>query len=160
LIFTPRFTWIKGTVALLLHMIGGKLARPAVSLQEHAAGYQTKLLEERQRIRAYSWNNIVLLSMWALMCLVCGSALFFTIYLLSLSIAGAWVSCCSPCSIISSTPTRATASDGTTNAGAIEGTSFLALPGWLNWFYRQYRLSPYHHLSANIPNYRLVECPR
>ena len=34
------------------------------------------------------WNNVVLLSLWALMCWPFGTALFFTIYLISASLAG------------------------------------------------------------------------
>ena len=34
------------------------------------------------------WNNLVLLSVWAIMCWYVGAALFFTIYVLSVSIAG------------------------------------------------------------------------
>ena len=103
-------------------------------------------------------NNVALLSIWALMCWACGSALFFTIYLLSLSIAGGM-------GIVLFTVQHnfehAYASDGERwdyDAGALEGTSFLALPGWLNWFTANIGYHHIHHLSANIPNYRLVEC--
>ena len=44
------------------------------------------------------------------------------------------------------------------DTGAIEGTSFLALPGWLNWFTANIGYHHIHHLSARIPNYRLVRC--
>src|SRR6202048_167944 len=39
LIFNPRFTWIKGTVGLVLHVVARKLAQPEVSLRGHAASY-------------------------------------------------------------------------------------------------------------------------
>jgi len=42
--------------------------------------------------------------------------------------------------------------------GAIEGTSFLVLPRWLNWFTVNIGYHHVHHLSAGIPNYCLVEC--
>jgi len=44
------------------------------------------------------------------------------------------------------------------DTGAIEGTSFLILPHWLNWFTVNIGYHHIHHLSANIPNYRLVDC--
>ena len=34
------------------------------------------------------WNNVVLLSLWVLMCWAFGTALFFSIYLISASLAG------------------------------------------------------------------------
>ena len=32
------------------------------------------------------------------------------------------------------------------------------MPGWLNWFTINIGYHHIHHLSASIPNYRLVEC--
>jgi len=43
-------------------------------------------------------------------------------------------------------------------AGAIKGTSFLVLPRWLNWLTVNIGYHHIHHLSASIPNYRLVKC--
>ena len=43
-------------------------------------------------------------------------------------------------------------------AGVIKGTSFLILPGWLNWFTANIGYHHIHHLSARIPNYSLVKC--
>ena len=44
------------------------------------------------------------------------------------------------------------------DAGAIEGSSFLILPRWLNWFTANIAYHHVHHLSARIPNYRLIRC--
>jgi omega-6 fatty acid desaturase (delta-12 desaturase) len=158
LIFNPRFTWIKGTVGLVLHVIRGKLARPDVSLHGHAVSYHCRNWKNAREYWHMSWNNIVLLSVWALMCWACGTALFFTIYLLTVSIAGG-------IGIVLFTVQHnfehAYASDNERwdhDAGALEGTSFLALPGWLNWFTANIGYHHIHHLSANIPNYRLVDC--
>ena len=42
--------------------------------------------------------------------------------------------------------------------GTIEGTSYLVLPRWLNWFTVNIGYHHIHHLSASIPNYCLSEC--
>jgi omega-6 fatty acid desaturase (delta-12 desaturase) len=42
--------------------------------------------------------------------------------------------------------------------GAIEGTSFLVLPRWLNWFTLSIGYHHIHHLSARIPSYCLADC--
>ena len=47
---------------------------------------------------------------------------------------------------------------GTTITGAIEGTSFLVLPGWLNFFTANIGYHHIHHLSSSIPSYRLIAC--
>jgi len=39
---------------------------------------------------------------------------------------------------------------GTTTPAAIEGTSFLILPRWLNWFTANIAYHHIHHLSAKI----------
>jgi omega-6 fatty acid desaturase (delta-12 desaturase) len=158
LIFNPRFTWIKGTVGLLLHVISRKLAQPDVSLREHAASYQCRYWKNAREYWHMFGNNMVLLGIWALMCWACGAAVFFSIYLFSVSIAGG-------IGIVLFTVQHnfehAYASDSERwnhDTGAIEGTSFLALPGWLNWFTANIGYHHIHHLSANIPNYCLVEC--
>jgi omega-6 fatty acid desaturase (delta-12 desaturase) len=158
LIFNPRFTWIKGTVGLVLHVIGVKLAQPDSSLREHAASYRCSHWKNAKEYWHMFWNNIVLLSSWALMCWLCGSALFFGIYVFSVSIAGG-------IGIVLFTVQHnfehAYASGSELwdyDTGAIEGTSFLALPVWLNWFTANIGYHHIHHLSANIPNYCLVKC--
>tara|TARA_B100000902_G_scaffold338882_1_gene340706 strand:- start:192 stop:1298 length:1107 start_codon:yes stop_codon:yes gene_type:complete len=42
--------------------------------------------------------------------------------------------------------------------GAIEGSSNLNLPNWLNWFLADISFHSIHHLSESIPNYNLRAC--
>ena len=158
LIFNPRFTWLKGSVGLLIHTLRSKLAEPRVSLRTHAANYRSRHWKSPREYRHMLWNNLVLLAVWACMCSLCGATLFFGIYLLSLSIAGG-------VGIVLFTVQHnfehAYASDGkhwNRDTGAIQGTSFLVLPRWLNWFTVNIGYHHIHHLAASIPNYRLVEC--
>jgi omega-6 fatty acid desaturase (delta-12 desaturase) len=158
LIFNPRFTWMTGSIGLLIHVVRQKLAQPGVSLRTHVASYQTRYWKSATEYRHMLWNNLVLLSVWVLMSWACGVALFFSIYLLSVSIAGA-------VGIVLFTVQHnfehSYASDTerwNRDSGAIEGTSFLVLPRWLNWFTVNIGYHHIHHLSANIPNYCLAEC--
>ena len=158
LIFNPRFTWLKGSLGLLIHTARSKLAQPSVSLRAHAASYRTRYWKSAREYRHMLWNNLVLLSIWALMSCVCGTAIFFSVYLLSVSIAGG-------AGIVLFTVQHnfphSYASDGAhwdCDTGAIEGTSFLVLPRWLNWFTINIGYHHIHHLSAGIPNYCLAEC--
>jgi acyl-lipid omega-6 desaturase (Delta-12 desaturase) len=158
LIFNPRFTWIKGSLGLVLHLIRQKLARPDRSLREHMAGYETRYWKSVREYRHILVNNLVLLSVWVYMCSACGVALFFFIYLLTVSLAGG-------AGIVLFTVQHnfehSYASDNERwdhDTGAIKGTSFLVLPAWLNWFTINIAYHHIHHLSANIPNYRLVKC--
>jgi omega-6 fatty acid desaturase (delta-12 desaturase) len=158
LIFNPRFTWLKGSLGLLFHTIGRKVSHPRASLQEHAATYGTRYWKSLREYRHMLANNLALLSIWALMCWACGATRFFSIYLLTLSVAGA-------AGIVLFTVQHnfehAYASNDERwdhDTGAIEGTSFLVLPFWLNWFTVNIGYHHIHHLSASIPNYSLVRC--
>lgn len=43
-------------------------------------------------------------------------------------------------------------------AAALRGSSYLRLPGWLQWFTGNIGHHHVHHLNPRIPNYRLQEC--
>jgi omega-6 fatty acid desaturase (delta-12 desaturase) len=157
-IFNPRFTWLKGSIQLVGHVVKGKIAQPNLSIMAHAASFETRYWKSRREYWHMFWNNVVLLSIWALMCWTVGTALFFTIYLVSGSIAGA-------AGIILFTVQHnfehSYASDSQNwdyETGAIAGSSFLILPRWLNWFTANIAYHHVHHLSAKIPNYRLIAC--
>lgn len=158
LIFNPRFTWLKGSIGLMVHAVRQKLAQPGVSLQVHASSYRTRYWKSAREWQHMLWNNVVLLSLWALMCFECGFVEFFSIYIISVSVAGG-------AGIVLFTVQHnfehSYASEGEhwdLDSGAIEGTSFLVLPRWLNWFTLNIGYHHIHHLSASIPNYRLAEC--
>lgn len=158
LIFNPRFTWLKGSIGLMLHIIKRKIAQPNLSIKAHAASFQTRYWQSGKEYWHMSWNNVVLLSAWVLMCWSFGTARFFTIYLISASLAGG-------AGIILFTVQHnfkhSYASDSRHwdyDTGAIEGTSFLIFPRWLNWFTANIAYHHIHHLSARIPNYRLIRC--
>jgi omega-6 fatty acid desaturase (delta-12 desaturase) len=158
LIFNPRFTWALGTLRLLAHLAKGKLLRPGVPLREHAAGFRTRYWTSREQYWHMSANNVALLGVWAAMCWACGAATFFPVYVASVAIAGG-------AGILLFTVQHnfehAYASGGAGwcyDRGAIQGTSFLVLPRWLNWVTADIGYHHIHHLSAHIPNYRLVAC--
>ncbi|MGH8306278.1 MAG: fatty acid desaturase, partial [Steroidobacteraceae bacterium] len=158
LIFNPRFTWLKGSIALVAHTVRHKIAQPRQSLKAQAARFSTPYWKSAREYWHMFWNNIVLISIWVLMCWAIGTGLFFSIYLISLSLAGA-------AGVVLFTVQHnfrhSYASDTQHwdyDTGAIAGTSFLILPAWLNWFTANIGYHHVHHLSARIPNYRLVHC--
>ena len=158
LIFNPRFTWLKGSLGLLMHVARGKIARPAIRLREHAAGFRTRYWASAKQYRHMSWNNLVLLGAWAAMCWLLGPVTFFAIYLVSVSLAGgAGIAIFT----VQHNFEHSYAADSACwdyDRGAIEGTSFLVLPPWLNWFTANIAYHHIHHLSSRIPSYRLAAC--
>jgi acyl-lipid omega-6 desaturase (Delta-12 desaturase) len=158
LIANPRLNWIKGGIGLLVHVLRNKIAQPRTSISSHAASFETRHWKSARELWHMTWNNVVLLSAWALMCWAVGPVLFFIIYILSLSLAGA-------AGIILFTVQHnfehAYASDNKNwnyTTGAMAGTSFLVLPRWMNWFTADIGYHHIHHLSASIPNYCLAKC--
>jgi omega-6 fatty acid desaturase (delta-12 desaturase) len=157
-IFNPRFTWLKGSIGLVSHIVKRKVAQPHLSMKAHAASFETRYWRSDKEYWQMFWNNVLLLSAWVLMCWAIGTVLFFSIYLVSASLAGG-------AGVILFTVQHnfkhSYASDGRHwdyDTGAIEGTSFLILPRWLHWFTANIAYHHIHHLSAKIPNYRLVRC--
>ncbi len=157
-IFNPRFNWLKGSIGLVRHIVRGKIAQPHLSMKALAAGFETRYWRSGKEYRHMFWNNIMLLSAWLVMCWAVGTMLFFSIYLSSTALAGG-------AGVVLFTVQHnfehSYASDGKHwdyDSGAIEGTSFLILPRWLNWFTANIAYHHIHHLSAKIPNYHLVRC--
>jgi omega-6 fatty acid desaturase (delta-12 desaturase) len=157
-IFNPRFTWLKGSMGLLSHIVKGKIAQPNLSMKVHAASFQTRYWRSKKEYWHMFWNNVVLLSVWGLMCWAIGTALFFSIYLSSAALAGG-------AGVVLFTVQHnfkhsyaSDSRDWDYDTGAIEGSSFLILPRWLNWFTANIAYHHIHHLSAKIPNYCLVRC--
>lgn len=158
IVWTPRLTWLKGTIGLVGHILKGKIAQPGISIRARAAEFKTPYWASAQEYWHMFWNNVVLLSAWVLMSWIVGPALFFAVYIVGTSLAGgAGI-------VLFTVQHNFEHSYASDNEGwdyvtaAIEGTSFLVLPRWLNWFTSNIAFHHVHHLSAKIPNYRLAQC--
>jgi acyl-lipid omega-6 desaturase (Delta-12 desaturase) len=158
LLITPRITLIKGTCQLLAHLLKKKIAQPGVSQKVHAQSFSTKLWASPQEYWHMFWNNVVLLSLWAVMAWALGPVLFFVCYFISGAVSGGG-------SILLFTlqhnfeHSYATGdSEWNYNRAAMEGTSYLVLPAWMNWMTANIAYHHIHHLSARIPNYCLLDC--
>jgi acyl-lipid omega-6 desaturase (Delta-12 desaturase) len=158
LIFNPRFTWLKGSLSLLWHIFRQTVSQPSESMRAHAATFKTRYWQSRDEYWHMFWNNVALLSAWVLMSWAFGTAFFFIVYLTSVSLAGG-------AGIVLFTVQHnfehSYASDTERwdyYTGAIKGSSLLVLPRWLHWFTADIAYHHVHHLSARIPNYRLVKC--
>ena len=158
LILNPRFTWIRGSIGLLAHVVRAKRAEPGKSLRQHAAAYKTRYWNSPKEYRHMTWNNVVVLGTWALMCWAIGAGAFFAIYVSCVSLAGGIGIALFT---VQHNFEHSYASDSAHwdyDTGAIEGSSYLVLPGWLHWCTANIGYHHIHHLSARIPSYRLPAC--
>lgn len=156
LIFNPRMGWMRGSISLLRHMLF--TPRAGLSLRAHAASFRTPVWNSSAEYWHMFWNNVVLLALWGVMSWAIGPLLFFGCYLFSVSLSGG-------VGILLFTvqhnfeESYASADEGWDyDRAAMEGTSFLQLPAWLNWVTANIAYHHIHHLSARIPNYRLAAC--
>lgn len=156
-VFNPRFTWIKGSVALIRHMVKRIQQGDARSLSAAAEGFETPYWDNWKEFRHITGNNLVLLTCWTLATLAFGPA-FLLVYVTALSLAGA-------SGIILFTVQHnfegsyASGDEGWDyHTAALEGTSYLKLPRVLHWFTADIGYHHIHHLSARIPNYLLRDC--
>jgi omega-6 fatty acid desaturase (delta-12 desaturase) len=150
LVFNPRFNWLKGNLALAWNLLRGK----------PVAEFNCRYWKTWKEYRHMSANNFVLAGALTAMCMAADPMLVLTIHITSLSVAGG-------VGIMLFTvqhnfeDSYADNSDTwSLDQGAMTGTSFLVLPGWMNWFTANIGFHHVHHLSAAIPNYRLVACHR
>ena len=157
-IVNPRLTWLRGSVGLVRHVIRNKIAQPGKSIRTHALEFETRYWSSALEYRHMLWNNLVLLSAWALMAWAVGPMLFVLCYVVGVSLAGG-------AGILLFTVQHnfehsyaSGDKDWDFTTAALEGTSFLELPRWLNWFTADIGYHHIHHLSARIPSYCLKAC--
>ncbi len=157
-IFNPRFTWAKGSVQFVLYVIKNKFKKDAPSIKELTASFETRCWANWEEYRHMTANNLVLLPSLVLASWYFGAAAFLSVYLVVLSLGGAL-------GIILFTvqhnfeESYASGDEGWNYyTAALEGTSYLDLPKWLHWFTADIGYHHIHHLSARIPNYKLVAC--
>jgi len=158
LILNPRLNWVAGSLAFVGHVLKGWIARPGAPLGTLCAGFKTPYWNDAREYWHMFFNNVVLLTVWVLMSLWIGPALFFSVYLVSVSVAGGAAIVIFTVQHNFEHSYAMGSEDWDIDTAAIKGTSFLVLPRWLDWFTANIAYHHVHHLSARIPNYRLAEC--
>jgi omega-6 fatty acid desaturase (delta-12 desaturase) len=157
-IFNPRFNWMFGSLKFCLGVLGKKLKDSRTPLKTIFAGQESRVWKSGKEYWHMTMNNIFLLGSWAAASWYFGAATFFTVYLISLSLAGA-------AGIIIFTIQHnfegsyaSEDKDWDYHLAALKGTSFLTFPRIINWFGLDIAYHHIHHISARIPNYNLARC--
>lgn len=157
-IFNPRFNWMRGSLQFAVAVISRKIKHPRESLKTIVETQESRAWKSGKEYLHMTMNNIALLSIWVGASWYFGAAEFFTVFVLSLSLAGAGAI------IIFTVQHNFEGSYASDTAhcdyyrAALEGTSFLRLPAILNWFCADIAYHHIHHISAGIPNYNLAAC--
>lgn len=151
-LLNPRINWLRAS----FHLARRRLARADGSGARPDA--PPRYCASMAHYRYMSWNNLALFAGWAAMAWAVGPWPFLICYVVSNSLAGGY-------GIILFTVQHnfehsyASANEGwDRDEAALSGTSFLILPGWLNWITADAAYHHVHHLCASVPNYRLAAC--
>lgn len=157
-LFNPRFNWMVGLIKLSFDVLKTVLLGSPKKAWALIKECPSKKWKSPKEFRHMTYNNLILLSLWYVMCQSIGVAEFFTLYVASLSLAGGL-------GILFFTVQHNFENSYACNTAntnyykaALEGTSYLKLPAWLNWFTADIAYHHVHHLSSVIPNYQLRRC--
>ena len=157
-IFNPRVNWILGSIKFIIDVIKKKMTSSSESFKAIILSQDSRYWKNGKEYLHMTLNNIVLLSIWWAASMYFGVVTFFTIYIISLSLAGA------AGIIIFSLQHNFEGSYASDTEhwnyyqGALTGTSFFTVPKFFNWFGADIAYHHIHHLSASIPNYNLSAC--
>jgi omega-6 fatty acid desaturase (delta-12 desaturase) len=159
-IFNPRFNWMLGSLQFFINVVKKKLKSPADSFKNIISAQESRYWKTSTEYLHMTLNNIVLLSIWFSASLYFGAAAFFTVYIISLSLAGAAGLIIFTLQHNFEGSYAADTEHWNYYQGALTGTSFFTVPKFFNWFGADIAYHHIHHLSANIPNYNLARCHR
>lgn len=157
-IFNPRFNWILGSLQFSYSVLDKKMKNIREPLMSIIADQESRFWKTGREYWHMTLNNIALISIWVVASWYFGAATFFTVYIISLSLAGA------AGIIIFTIQHNFEGSYASDNAhwdyyqAALQGTSFLTFPRFINWFGADIAYHHIHHISARIPNYNLARC--
>ena len=114
-IFNPRFTWLKGSIGLMSHIVKGKVAQPDLPIKAHAASFETRYWKNYRRVLAHVLEQCRAAQRVGIDVLgIRYGAVLYDLFDQRITRRRCRELFCSPCSIILNTPMRATANTGTT----------------------------------------------
>ena len=157
-IFNPRFNWMLGSVQFTINIIKKKINDPSESFKNIISAQESRFWKNGKEYLHMTLNNIVLLSIWLAASMYFGATTFFTVYIISLSLAGAAGLIIFTIQHNFEDAYAANTKSWNYYQGALQGSSFLTFPKVINWFGADIAYHHIHHLSAGIPNYNLAQC--
>ncbi|MFK5912953.1 MAG: fatty acid desaturase [Woeseiaceae bacterium] len=157
-IFNPRFNWMLGSLLFIINVIKQKVTSPSTSLKNIINSQESRFWKTSTEYLHMTLNNIVLISIWGAASLYFGATAFFTVYVISLSLAGAAGLLVFTLQHNFEDSYASDTEHWSYYQAALTGTSFYTVPKFFNWFGADIAYHHVHHLSAGIPNYNLAAC--
>ena len=165
LVIKPRLTLIKAIIDYSLSMIlefidclrNRNYAKMFVFSSRFSlsySGYGNTFVESIDLVA----NNIFVLISWYLMSKWLGLAFFWSCYSIVMTFSAAIFICIFFVQHNFEGSYAHSTEDWSSVLGAVEGSSNLDIPIWLNWFFADISYHSIHHLCDRIPNYNLRKC--
>lgn len=165
LIIKPRLTLILG----MGEFLWSQLRQFANEFSQKGLGSLQALPAQLRKHRSSYWytsgeladliaNNILVITSWLLMSRLLGAGLFWSCYSVVMTASAAIFICIFFIQHNFEGSYAHGSDDWSYFQAAIEGSSNLEIPLWLNWFFADISYHSIHHLCERIPNYRLKEC--
>jgi len=165
LVFKPRLALLSAMAqfvwSIAVELLEGlkqrnwsKIFVPSSRLRSHHSGYGNTFGEMKDLIA----NNFIVIIGWVLMSRWLGAGVFWSCYSIVMTFSAAIFICI----FFVQHNFKGSYANGTNDwssmRGAIEGSSNLDLPHWLNWFFADISFHSLHHICDRIPNYHLRTC--
>ncbi|NMF82895.1 fatty acid desaturase [Nodosilinea sp. P-1105] len=160
LVIKPRLALIFGIHDFINHGITYLKHKGNIDLGMIVSSHNSKYWHSKEEFWDLLLNNIFVVSSWLILSQLIGVKLFFGLYAVTLTMAGAvFISIFFVQHNFEGSYAHSTA-DWDYIRGAVEGSSYLELPAILRWFTADISYHNIHHLSERIPNYHLAACHR
>lgn len=154
----PRLSFMAGIYDFGCHVITCWQTHPKMTLSEMMTTQQSKHWPSQTEFWDSLLNNVCVVAGWVILSSLLGPGLFLSLYSIVLTFSAViFISVFFVQHIYEGSYAHQTAGWNYL-LGAIEGSSYLELPGVLKWFTASIGFHNIHHLSERIPNYHLEAC--
>ncbi len=154
----PRLVLLLGSYDFMMHVFTCLRQNPGMGFAAIISSHKSKHWPTAGEFWDVLLNNICVVGGWIVMSNLIGAGLFFSIYSIVLTFAGAiFISVFFVQHNFEGSYAHKTQGWDYLK-GAIEGSSYLDLPAILRWFTADISYHSIHHLSERIPNYNLEAC--
>lgn len=158
LVIKPRLTLILGAYDFVHDLLTDGKKRSGFNLAQIISSHQSKHWHTATEFWDLLFNNICVIGSWIVLGNLWGFGLFWSLYSITLSCSATifiWIFFVQH-NFEGSYAHKTAGWDYV--LGAVQGSSYLALPAVLRWFTADIGYHNIHHLSSKIPNYHLATC--
>lgn len=154
----PRLALIAGIFDFIGHLLTSLVKNPRIGLSGIISSHKSRNWYTTAEFVDLLLNNICVISAWILLSYVMGAGFFLSMYSITLTLSAAIFICVFFVQHYFEDSYAHKTEGWDYLLGALEGSSYLQLPTFLNWFSADIGYHNIHHLSERIPNYNLEAC--